>query len=101
MVSKRIRTLLAFAALAACGFANGQTGAEGDRGSTPPGSARDGSAPSDGAIKGGAILPGEASGIPDGSPGATPPADRAMSRCYELSGTLREQCLREARNAMK
>ena len=99
MVSKGIRTLLAFAALAACGFANGQTGAEGDRGSTPPGSARDGSAPSDGAIKGGAILPGEASGIPDGSPGATPPADRAMSRCYELSGTLREQCLREARNA--
>ena len=94
------RTVLAIAALGLCGFASAQTGGSaGERGSTPPGSARDGSRPSDGAIKGGAILPGESAGVPDGSPGAAPSADRALSRCYELSGTLREQCLRDARNA--
>ena len=44
--------------------------------------------PADGAIKGGAIVPGETGGMPD----------RAASRCSDLTGTLREQCL--ARNAM-
>lgn len=91
------RTVLAIALLGLPYFAGAQSG-EGERFSTPPGAARDGSRPSDGAIKGGAILPGESAGVPDGSPGAAP-ADRALSRCYELSGTLREQCLRDARNA--
>ena len=91
-------TVLAIALLGLPYFAGAQSG-EGERSSTPPGAARDGSRPSDGAIKGGAILPGESAGVPDGSPGAAPPADRALSRCYELSGTLREQCLRDARNA--
>jgi len=98
MAMNGVRTVLAIAALGLCHFAGAQTG-EGERSSTPPGSARDGSRPSDGAIKGGAILPGESAGVPDGSPGAAPSADRALSRCYELSGTLREQCLRDARNA--
>jgi len=92
-----LRTLLAIAFLGLPGFAAGQT--DGERASTPPGAAQDGSRPSDGAIKGGAILPGESGGVPDGAPGAAPPADRAIARCYELSGTLREQCLRDARNA--
>ena len=96
---KCYRTLLAIVALGLCGFASAQTGAEGERGSPPLGTSRDGAGPSDGAIKGGAILPGESGGVPDGSPGAAPPAERALSRCYELSGTLREQCLRDARNA--
>jgi hypothetical protein len=48
------------------------------------GAARDGSRPSDGAIKGGSILPGENAGIP---------SDRAQSRCNDLTGTLRDQCL--------
>lgn len=101
MDMSRVRTLLAIAAMALIpGLAAAQTGSgDGSRASTPPGTARDGSGPSDGAIKGGAILPGESGGVPDTAPGATPPADRALSRCYELSGTLREQCLRDARSA--
>jgi hypothetical protein len=54
---------------------------------SPPaskGAAADGSRPADGAIKGGSILPGETAGIPD---------DRAKSRCSDLEGTLRDQCL--------
>jgi hypothetical protein len=97
MVMNAACTVLAFALLGLSGFAGAQAG--GERSSIPPGAAQDGSRPSDGAIKGGAIMPGESGGVPDGAPGATPPADRALSRCYELSGTLREQCLRDARNA--
>jgi hypothetical protein len=52
--------------------------------------ARDGSRPADGAIKGGAILPGENSGMP---------SDRAKNRCYDLTGTLREQCLAQEQGA--
>lgn len=58
--------------------------------------ARDGSRPSDGAIKGGSILPGETSGMPEG---AKAPSDRAISRCNDLSGTLREQCLLQEQGA--
>lgn len=50
------------------------------------GASRDGSRPADGAIKGGAILPGESSGMP---------TDKAKNRCNDLSGTLREQCLKQ------
>lgn len=47
--------------------------------------------PADGAIKGGTILPGEQSGLPD---------ERKMrERCEELSGTLREDCLKQQRDA--
>ena len=54
--------------------------------------------PSDGAIKGGSVLPGETSGTPDGR--ATPaPSPRGADRCNELSGTLREQCLEQERKA--
>jgi hypothetical protein len=61
-----------------------------DRGSVPPGQSRDGGAPSDGALKGGAILPGESGGMPDGA--------KTQARCEELSGSLREECLKQARN---
>jgi hypothetical protein len=61
--------------------------------------APDGAKPSDGAIKGGSIVPGETAGTPDGR-GATPaPSARGVQRCNELSGTLREQCLEQERNA--
>ena len=57
----------------------------------------DGSRPADGAIKGGAILPGERSGMPGDR--TTMPSDRAASRCNDLTGTLREQCLAQEQGA--
>ena len=57
--------------------------------STPlgKGTAPDGTRPSDGAIKGGSILPGERSGVP------------GNAKCAELSGSLREDCLKQEREA--
>lgn len=60
------------------------------RGSTPPGQSQDGAGPSDGALKGGAILPGEQSGVPE--------SGKVQSRCEELTGSLREECLKQARS---
>jgi len=82
------RLFLAILALSLPGALCAQTG---ERGSTPPGQSRDGAAPSDGAIKGGTILPGESSGVPDKTV--------AQKRCEELSGTLREDCLKQEREA--
>lgn len=94
-VMERLRTLLAIGLMGLSGFALGQAG--GERGNTPPGLSRDGGGPSDGALKGGTILPGESGGVPSQAPATTP--EQALTRCYELSGTLRDQCLREARSA--
>jgi hypothetical protein len=66
-----------------------------ERGTVPPGTSPDGSRPADGAIKGGTILPGERGGVPDNAP--TP--ERRVARCNELSGTLRDDCLRRERDA--
>jgi hypothetical protein len=75
-----------------------QTGdGDGVRGSTPPGQSHDGAAPGDGAIKGGSIVPGETSGQPNES--TQPVTSEALKRCYELSGTLRDQCLLQERGA--
>jgi hypothetical protein len=65
------------------------------RGTVPPGTSSDGSRPADGAIKGGTILPGERGGVPDSA--ATP--ERRVARCNELSGTLRDDCLRREQDA--
>jgi hypothetical protein len=62
-----------------------------DRGGIPPGTSQDGSGAADGALKGGSILPGERSGMPEQAP--------AVKRCEQLSGTLREQCLKDAESA--
>jgi hypothetical protein len=59
----------------------------GERGLLPPGTSQDGSRPADGAIKGGAILPGETAGVP------------GKKKCEELTGTLREDCLKQEREA--
>jgi hypothetical protein len=86
------RVLLTIFAIA---FMNPIFAQSGERGSVPPGQSRDGAAPSDGALKGGSILPGESSGVPETS------ADRAKAqmRCEQLSGTLREDCLKQEGDA--
>src|SRR5436305_15184645 len=66
------------------------------RGSPAPGTAQDGSRPADGAIKGGAMLPGESSGVP-GRSGA--PADAVSKPCVDLTGTLRAEGLQRERDA--
>jgi hypothetical protein len=73
--------LVAFSALA---FAQGPDGKD--------------AKPSDGAIQGGSVLPGETSGRPDARP--TPgPSARGVERCNELTGMLREQCLEQERKS--
>jgi len=85
-------TLLRLMALAvSVAFAPMTLAQDGARGSVPPGESRDGAKPSDGALKGGTILPGETSGIPDRA--------KMEKRCDELSGTLREDCLKQEREA--
>jgi hypothetical protein len=81
-----MKTFLLLIAIAFAGAAAAQTG---ERGSIPPGMSHDGAKPADGAIKGGAIVPGESAGIPDKPP----------SRCTELEGSLREDCLKKEREA--
>ena len=75
--------------LAAPGFAQMTTDNPAST-STGKGTAPDGARPADGAIKGGSIVPGETSGVP---------TDRQVSRCADLTGTLREQCLAQEKDA--
>lgn len=84
-------TTLRLVVSALCLFGCAAYAQNGDRASTPPGMSQDGAKPADGALKGGSILPGERSGLPD---------ERKMrERCEELSGTLREDCLKQNRDA--
>ena len=85
----RLAATLVLLCMALPGFAQMST----DNPSSTPtgkGTAADGSRPADGAIKGGSIVPGETAGMP---------ADRARSRCSDLTGSLREQCLAQERDA--
>jgi hypothetical protein len=84
----RLAVTVAFLCLAAPGFA--QTVDNPSSTPTGKGAAVDGVRPGDGAIKGGSIAPGERSGMP---------TDRATSRCADLSGSLREQCLDQEKGA--
>jgi hypothetical protein len=77
---QRLAVILLSVSLVVPGFAQMPP----DRPPASKGTAADGSRPADGAIKGGSILPGETAGIPD---------DRAKSRCSDLQGILRDQCL--------
>jgi hypothetical protein len=69
------------------------------RGSTPPGISQDGSSASEGALKGGSIAPGETAGVPNEGKALGTPSERAVARCKDLQGTLREQCLKDAAGA--
>jgi hypothetical protein len=74
-------------ALAAVSFSSYSE--EPQRGNTPPGLSQDGAKPADGAIKGGSpIMPGESAGVPS-----------SQAKCLELSGSLREECLKKDRDA--
>lgn len=73
------------------GAALAQTPGLGETRPSVPG-ARDGSAPSDGAIKGGSVKEAALEKSQSDS-------DRALSRCNELWGSLREDCLRQERSA--
>src|SRR6185369_2618837 len=87
--------------LGAAGTAGAQTPRGDDvQGAAPPGTLG-GERPSDGAIKGGSILPGELGGAPSKGRGPmTPdPQARPAQRCAELTGTLRDQCLLDAQGA--
>jgi hypothetical protein len=81
-----MRTIVFLALSIAGAIAAAQDAGDATRGSTPPGASQDGSRPAEGAIRGGTLAPGETGGMP-----AKTPAGRA--RCYQLGGSLREQCL--------
>jgi hypothetical protein len=82
-------------AMALLALASPAAGEEGKRGSIAQGTSQDGSSPSGGALKGGAILPGETGGMPRGEDARV----KTEERCKELAGTLREDCLKQAREA--
>jgi hypothetical protein len=88
MPNNAIRAAMAAVLVAFCAVALAQSGV-----------ARDGSRPSDGAINGGSILPGETGGVPGIGGGSKTPADAGNKRCNELTGTLREQCLLQEQGA--
>jgi hypothetical protein len=94
MTALRIPVAIALVTVAGIAFAQGA--GTGERGSTPPGMSQDGSRPGDGAVTGGSILPGESGGMPSGS---SQSSEREINRCRELTGTLRDQCLRDARSS--
>jgi hypothetical protein len=83
MNRKTTAAAFALATIAATGSASAQPTDE-RPGTVPPGTAADGSRPSEGAIKG---------GVSD-----RPGIEERVERCNSLQGTLREQCLRDAMN---
>jgi hypothetical protein len=95
-----MRTILLAVVLCLPGFAAAQDAGDATRGSTPPGMSQDGARPAEGALKGGTLAPGESGGTPDAEPAKSAPgsaaaggSSRQLARCYELDGSLREQCL--------
>lgn len=79
-----LRFIVAIGLAVAAAVSAAQT--EGQRGSIPPGESRDESGPAEGAIKGGSIEQDIGT--------SRVPADD-IARCKQLTGTLREQCLRD------
>ena len=98
-----MRAIYALIILSFCSAALAQTTGDGARGSTPPGMSQDGAKPADGAIKGGSIVPGEQGGLPgkkDPTATGSTSASERLARCDELSGVLRDDCLRKERSAV-
>jgi hypothetical protein len=88
----RAPLLLAVLAIAGGLSAPATWAADGEerRGSAPPGTSQDGSRPNEGAIKGGSIEPkrGDDSRLE---------RHQEIERCRDLQGTLRQQCVADAR----
>jgi hypothetical protein len=93
------KTVAAAVILGFAGVALAQSPSGGDSGTSAGQGARDGSRPSDGAITGGSILPGETGGVPGIGGGSKTPSDLGNKRCNELSGSLRDQCLLQEQGA--
>lgn len=96
-----MRTMTLIALFFLGGFAAAQ---DGTRGSTPPGMSQDGAHPAAGAIQGGSLAPGERAGMPQKDPAGSAGGGSAKDgaeRCYQLEGTLREQCLRKEAEAAR
>jgi hypothetical protein len=85
-----MKTFIAVILFTFCGAALAQTPGVGDTRPTVPG-ARDGSAPADGALKGGSI---DRTGPAIEAPKPQTESDSALSRCHDLTGSLREDCLK-------
>ena len=85
MTTRRLLAAMALAGALAASFAQSAAEAEG-RGSIPPGESRDESRPAEGAIKGGSI---------ESDIGTSRTPERDIARCNQLTGELREQCLRD------
>ena len=77
-----------------CVAAVAQTPGVGETRPTVPG-ARDGSAPADGAIKGGSMEQGRQA-VDSAKPQTE--SDSSAARCHDLNGSLRDDCLRDERN---
>lgn len=88
-----MKSFLTVIAFTLCVPALAQTPGVGDTRPSVPG-ARDGSAPADGAIKGGSIE--KSAPAVDANKSVTVP-DSAIARCHDLSGSLRDDCLRQER----
>ena len=105
-----MRMLLFLSIFSLAGVAIAQSDGDATRGSTPPGMSQDGARPAEGALKGGTLAPGESGGSPQENPakdgaaknGATKNGGdgaaaggsaKALEGCYQLEGSLREQCL--------
>ena len=93
-----MRTIVLLALSIGSAIAAAQGAGDATRGSTPPGASQDGARPAEGAIRGGTLAPGETGGTPEKAPdgdaaaGGTAGTSR-LARCYQLEGSLREQCL--------
>lgn len=96
---KTLQILCALSFPLAMGTAFAQSTGDSVRGTTPPGMSQSGSSPSEGAITGGQpIVPGESAGVPNKDIGNGTTRER-IERCYDLTGSLREECLRKERSA--
>lgn len=100
MITSTLRSATAVVILSFASLALAQGPGRGDvREPGTSSGARDGSAPADGAITGGSTQKRERASEPGSAAPTDVRSERAISRCNELNGTLREQCLLQEQGA--